>query len=255
MFEKKGRRGVKAATDIPKNMFVAEYEAEVLTPEEALEREERYKVEGEDLYVLQASYNQKKYIFDATYKFSSIGRLINHSKKRANIILRQPVEIDGKLRIGFLAKRDIKRGEELRYDYDLLSYSRPEWYLEPDSDSEKQCESDDESDDEQPESSPSITKLKRCLVPGCEVTVIKIWNHVHRVHKNLPGEGTIYLQIVYTVICLTALSLASERADYVKKSKATVVYSDQQKGRRVTSSSRGKPFHNLDNEKFTGLKR
>ena len=96
MFEKKGRRGVKAATDIPQNMFVAEYEADVFTPEEALQQEEKYKIEEEDLYVLQASYNQKQYVFDATYKYYSIGRLINHSKKRANIILRKSIDINGK---------------------------------------------------------------------------------------------------------------------------------------------------------------
>ena len=159
--------------------------------------------------------------------------------------------------IGFIAKRNIKKGEELRYDYDLSSYSKPEWYLEPDSDSEKQCE----SEDEQPERSSPITKLKRCLMPGCGVTVIKIWNHLivytRTWHVSAP-YAFVYSFLLYTFVCLyllTALSLSLERSHYVKKSNATVVYSDEQKGRRVKSSSRGKPFHKLDNEKFTELRR
>ena len=83
---------------------------------------------------------------------------------------------------------NIKRGEELRYDYDLSSYSKsdlPEWYLKPDSDSE---DHESESENEQPEQLVSVTKLKRCMVPDCGVTVVKIWNHIHGVHKNLSGE-------------------------------------------------------------------
>ena len=85
-------RGVKTTEDIPQNMFVAEYEANVLTPEQALQMEERYQIEGENLYILEASYNGRRVIFDATYRSDSIGRLINHFKKDANILLRKPID-------------------------------------------------------------------------------------------------------------------------------------------------------------------
>ena len=112
-------------------MFVAEYEANVLTPREADRIEMRHATEKEDLYMLQARYNQQTVVFDATYRSQSIGRLINHSKQKANIILRPPIEVRGKLRIDFIARRKIKAGEELLFDYDLKSYSKvdlPVWY-------------------------------------------------------------------------------------------------------------------------------
>ena len=131
--EDKIQRGVRTKVAIPQNKFVAEYEANVLTEEEAEVQEERYLKEGKDLYIMQASYNGAKVIFDATYRTNSMGRLINHSKKHANILLRKPIEVRSKLRIGFIAKRDIKANEELLFDYDLKSYCSselPDWYME-----------------------------------------------------------------------------------------------------------------------------
>ena len=126
-----GQRGVRAATDIPCNMFVAEYESNLLTPDEARDRETRHSEEGEDMYMLEATYEGKKVIFDATYRYNSCGRFINHSKKRANLLLRNPIQVRGRLRIGFIAKRAIKAGEELFFNYNLESYSKiglPEWF-------------------------------------------------------------------------------------------------------------------------------
>ena len=121
-----GGRGVRATVDIPQNMFIAEYEANILTPDQAEERERRHQIEGENLYMLDASYDNRRVIFDATYRSDSIARLINHSKKNANLLLRKPIEIKGKLRIGFIAKKNIQKGEQLLFDYDLASYSKTE---------------------------------------------------------------------------------------------------------------------------------
>lgn len=54
--------------------------------------------------------------FDATKEDRTMGRLINHSKTQANVVPRQMV-INGKLRLFFLAKRDINTNEEVVYDY------------------------------------------------------------------------------------------------------------------------------------------
>ena len=181
VFTRGKERGVRTKTDIPKNKFVAEYEANVLSADEAEKRESRHSVEGEDFYMLEAVYNGERCVFDATYRFGSLARLINHSRRRANILLRKPIEIRGKLRIGFIAKRDIHSGEELLFDYDLASYSTaelPGWYKE------SMMESD--SDDTSPEP-VLVKKLKMCKVPGCGVTVKRIWNHIHDVHKSLSG--------------------------------------------------------------------
>ena len=169
---------------------MAEYEANVLTENEAKAQEERYLKEGEDLYITHASYDGTKVIFDATYRTNSMGRLTNHSKKHANILLRKPIEVRSKLRIGFIAKRDIKANEELLFDYDLKSYCSselPDWYLE-------------KTEDPVPTTLVTTTTtmttttttiykpFQRCQVPECGVTVLKVWSHVHgTTHKSLSG--------------------------------------------------------------------
>ena len=196
-----GERGVKAGVDFPQNIFIAEYEGNILAPEMAEEREKRHETEKEDMYMLQACYNGKNIIFDATYRYNARARLINHSKKNANILLRKPIEIRGKLRIGFVAKRNISKGEELLYDYDLESYSRkelPSWYIQGDCDAEEDHATEEdrategdrvaEEDHATDDSQPAVTKLRRCAVPGCGVTVKRLWNHIYgTVHRDLDG--------------------------------------------------------------------
>ena len=259
VFTRGKERGVRTKTDIPINKFVAEYEANVLSADEAERRESRHSVEGEDIYMLEATYNSKRVVFDATYRFGSIARLINHSRRRANILLRQPIEIRGKLRIGFIAKRDIRSGEELLFDYDLASYSTselPEWYKQ----SMMESDSDDASEsDNNPEpantSQPVLKepKLKMCKVPGCGVTVKRIWNHIYGVHKDLSGT---WLQL----LCMVTVDRNLFRADmmkmlYLNESNKSEVDITQQKGRRVALCTRGMPFHSVDNSQLTELKR
>lgn len=52
---------------------------------------------------------------DAT-KSGGKGRLINHSKKAANVKVKV-VEVDGKPRLAMIAARKLHVGEELLYDY------------------------------------------------------------------------------------------------------------------------------------------
>ena len=44
-------------------------------------------------------------------------RYINHARHNPNLLLKQPVMIGQKLRIGFVAKRTIQREEELFFNY------------------------------------------------------------------------------------------------------------------------------------------
>ena len=53
---------------------------------------------------------------DATKEDKRLGRLINHSKTKANVVTKV-VEVDGSPRLCLIAKRDIEIGEELQYDY------------------------------------------------------------------------------------------------------------------------------------------
>lgn len=62
-------------------------------------------------------YNQniKLFSIDATAESSRLGRLVNHS--RFGNLGPKVIEISGLPRIVLIAKTDIKRGEELTYDY------------------------------------------------------------------------------------------------------------------------------------------
>ena len=61
-------------------------------------------------------HNNESFCIDATQESSRLGRLINHSRKNANL---QPValEFQGKATLVFLAARNIPAGAELLYDY------------------------------------------------------------------------------------------------------------------------------------------
>ena len=52
---------------------------------------------------------------DATRAYGTIGRLVNHSPN-PNVKGRVAV-VEGKLRMGFLAMKDLKRGDEVLVDY------------------------------------------------------------------------------------------------------------------------------------------
>lgn len=55
--------------------------------------------------------------FDATNRFLSVGRLINHAARGANLLLKKPMKARGRWRIGFVAKTRITPGQELFWDY------------------------------------------------------------------------------------------------------------------------------------------
>lgn len=55
------------------------------------------------------------YSVDATVDTGRLGRLVNHSRN-GNLVTRT-ITVDNKPRLILLAKEDIKKGEELSYDY------------------------------------------------------------------------------------------------------------------------------------------
>jgi len=58
-------------------------------------------------YCFDATHKGKTYVFDASGSINDPGRYINHASKNYNLQKMPPV-IKGGLRIGFVAKRDIK---------------------------------------------------------------------------------------------------------------------------------------------------
>jgi len=67
-----------------------------------------------------AMFNNEAYVIDATASINDPGRYINDAAMNYNPQTIPPVEIgEGKLRIGFVAKRYIKYGEELFFNYGI----------------------------------------------------------------------------------------------------------------------------------------
>jgi SET domain-containing protein len=100
-------RGVKAIRDIPAGERLVEYLGEVITPSEA---DRRYPYdESEPHHTFLFSVNSRK-IIDAAHK-GNVARWINHSCDPNCEAL---VE---KGRVFIYSIRDIKKGEELVYDY------------------------------------------------------------------------------------------------------------------------------------------
>jgi hypothetical protein len=93
--------GLYAAEDIPKEQFIIEYTGEKITNEEADERANRYLFEINDQWTLDGSAREHT------------ARYANHScRPNAEAELDEEEE-----RIYLRARRRIKAGEEITYDY------------------------------------------------------------------------------------------------------------------------------------------
>lgn len=115
VFEGKGR-GVVASKDFSKGDFVVEYSGDLIDPIEAKLREEIYaRNENAGCYMYYFKYNNQQYCVDATIESGKLGRLVNHSRN-GNLVTKT-ILIDDKPRLVLLAKDNIRKGEELLYDY------------------------------------------------------------------------------------------------------------------------------------------
>lgn len=78
---------------------------------------------GLGCYCLDVTFENEAYTIDATASINDPGRYINHASRNYNLLLMPPVKIgkppNAKLRIGFVAKRDVRYGEELFFHYGL----------------------------------------------------------------------------------------------------------------------------------------
>ena len=120
--------GVITNEDIEKGEFVVEYKYnEAYSQKQWKARQDEYAMNNEGCYVLEAQLPMDKgwICLDATRNTNSWGRYINHSAT-PNLKPHNPVMVRGKWRVGFVALRDIQKGEELFYDYGHQR-NAPDW--------------------------------------------------------------------------------------------------------------------------------
>lgn len=115
-FTGKGR-GVVASQELPRGEYVTEYKTKEVYPRKQMANHiAEYELNREGCYILEVQTLKGWVCLDATRRMGSVGCLMNHS---ANPNLRpfRSLHIRGKWRVGFLAARDIKMGEELTWEY------------------------------------------------------------------------------------------------------------------------------------------
>ncbi|CEF63173.1 Histone-lysine N-methyltransferase 2D [Strongyloides ratti] len=103
--------GLVANVDIPENTYIIEYTGEQIRYEIANIREKKYIENGLGVYFFQID---NDYVVDATF-YGSCSRYMNHSCE-ANCIA-HIIYINEKKKIIMISSRDIRKGEELVYDY------------------------------------------------------------------------------------------------------------------------------------------
>ncbi|XP_075261866.1 uncharacterized protein LOC142353498 [Convolutriloba macropyga] len=117
-FEGKGR-GIVATKTFERNDFVVEYRGDLILPSEAKERELEFESNPEvGCYMYYFVLGNTRYCIDATKEKESFGygRLLNHSRKRANCRTKA-IWVKSEPKLILVANRTINEGEELLYDY------------------------------------------------------------------------------------------------------------------------------------------
>ena len=111
-------RGVRSKIKFAKGEYICEYIGDFMTGEIGKLMElEHERNEDAGCFMFFLKYKSEDYCIDATSESSKIGRLINHSRMKANSVPRVWELRPGEPRLIFEATREIEAGEELLYDY------------------------------------------------------------------------------------------------------------------------------------------
>ena len=187
-------RGVVAGEAIEKGAFICEYKTSKVFPVKKREEvEARHELNGLGCYIVETKHSVPGFghlCFDATERFHHPGRYLNHVSKGPNSRLTRPFEVRGKVRIGFLALRDIPEGEEICYDYG--DRSGGEWMRKGRLEEGRVVAGETVG-----EAVAAVAKQKKkphrnlyyCPLPECadRACLERIANHIHQYH-DLHGE-------------------------------------------------------------------
>jgi len=167
--------GVKALENIKAGSFVVDYVGEVISDDEAEERGKKYDAEGRT-YLFDLDFNRgqnNKYTVDAAF-MGNLSHFVNHSCDPNMHIFNVYINcLDPDLpQICFFARREIKRGEQLTFDY-CQSLSKTS--DTPDDDSEDDSRSDNimaspfskKTPSKSGEQSSKVSTECRCGAPRC----------------------------------------------------------------------------------------
>ena len=92
--------------------------SEVYPRTERPRHEEEYAANDDGCMILEVQTSKGWMCLDATRLYAIPGSLLNDAQARAAILKPfRPLFVQGKLRVAFLATRNIKKGEELTWDY------------------------------------------------------------------------------------------------------------------------------------------
>eukprot|EP00118_Oscarella_pearsei_P001794 m.8493 g.8493 ORF g.8493 m.8493 type:complete len:242 (+) comp20630_c0_seq1:82-807(+) len=110
-------RSVFAVRSFKAGDLICEYSGDLISKEEAEKREDKYAGDSTcGCYMYYFKWKGKCWCLDATKDNGRKGRLLNHAKLKPNVNTKL-LEVDGRLCLSLIAKRNIKEDEELLYDY------------------------------------------------------------------------------------------------------------------------------------------
>ncbi|RMD44290.1 hypothetical protein DV735_g882, partial [Chaetothyriales sp. CBS 134920] len=125
--------GLFAGEDIPRNGFIGEYKGEVTSRGECDRRGSAYHLSGME-YLFNLNQDQE---VDAS-SFGNKTRFLNNSSNEQNInVVGSTMLCNGVQRVMLCAKRDIKAGEELLFDYKYPEHVRENFWERGEGDASK----------------------------------------------------------------------------------------------------------------------
>ena len=119
---------MRSTAKIVKGTFICVYDGRLLTPKQLKEREQQLNREDNDdtSFLVSIQTNGETWGVDATEEDGSLGRLLNHSRKKPNCQMKIswlinldkfPGHCKPMPHAYFVASADIAKGEELKWDY------------------------------------------------------------------------------------------------------------------------------------------